>query len=216
VLPPRSVDTTLTFALTHEIWSYGEQRESLRAFAQAIYDHTVPGGVWINSDVCGPHGRDREVLLRLERGDGANPGRPRLDLAELPPAEVAAYVGGLSTRARFDQFTVDYRFRFAHLACGDAIRLRLGDAMDFLTRKDYTANWMSETQEQFCGLELSDWTDLLTEVGFDLDAVSGASRNDWIVSNRLAPVACLTDLDGVPLDWPVTHVLLVARRPLNT
>ena len=31
----RSVDTTLTFALTHEIWSYGSQVASLRAFVQA-------------------------------------------------------------------------------------------------------------------------------------------------------------------------------------
>jgi hypothetical protein len=216
VLPPRSVDTTLTFALTHEIWSYGEQRKSLRAFVQAIYDHTAPGGVWINSDVCGPDGRDRQVLLRLERGDGANPDRPRLDLAQLQTAEVTEYVSGLSTRARFEQFAVDYRFPFDHGVVGEAFRLKLGDAMDFLTRKDYTANWMSETQEQFCGLEFSDWTELLAEVGFDIDAVSGTSRNEWIIGNRLAPVASLTDLDGEALQWPVTHVLLVARRPLNT
>ncbi|MEV6495247.1 class I SAM-dependent methyltransferase, partial [Actinoplanes sp. NPDC051633] len=61
VFPPRSVDTTLTFALTHEIWSYGSQAESVRAFARAVYDQTVPGGVWINSDVCGPAGPSRPV-----------------------------------------------------------------------------------------------------------------------------------------------------------
>ena len=66
VFPPRSVDTTLTFALTHEIWSYGHRMTSLRAFAEAIYEHTVPGGVWINSDVCGPDGRDRQVRLTLQ------------------------------------------------------------------------------------------------------------------------------------------------------
>ncbi len=37
VLPERSVDTTLTFALTHEIWSYGSGRTSLEAFVQAIF-----------------------------------------------------------------------------------------------------------------------------------------------------------------------------------
>ncbi|GIH07927.1 hypothetical protein Rhe02_59940 [Rhizocola hellebori] len=216
VLPPRSVDTTLTFALTHEIWSYGEQGKSVRAFAQAIFDHTAPGGVWINSDVCGPDERDRRVLLHLERGDGDNPQRPRRDLAELPSTGVAAYLDGLSTRARFDQFTVDYRFAFDHSPVGqEAIELSLGDAMDFLTRKDYTNNWMSETQEQFCGMAQADWRALLTEVGFELDAASGTSRNDWIVDHRLAPVASLTGLDGTPLPWPATHILLIARRPLN-
>lgn len=216
VFPPRSVDTTLTFALTHEIWSYGEQATSLRAFVQAVYDHTAPGGVWINSDVCGPDDRTRQVLLGLERGDGDNPAVPRKDLAELPSAEVAAYVAGLSTRARFDQFTVDYRFPFAYAADGDTIRLTLADAMDFLTRKDYVDNWLSETDEQFCGLEYADWKALLADAGFEVDPASGTSRNDWIVANRIAPVATLTDVDGEPLDWPVTHVLLVARRPLNT
>ncbi len=216
VFAPRSIDTTLTFALTHEIWSYGEQEKSLRAFAQAIYDHTAPGGVWLNSDVCGPDDRRSPVLLHLERGDGSNPATARHDLAELPAEEVARYVASLSTRARFDQFVVDYRFSFGYAAQADTIQLALGDAMDYLTRKDYAENWMSETQEQFCGLEYADWTDLLTSVGFEVDAASRATRNDWVVDHRLAPVAALTTLDGRPITWPVTHVLLVARRPLNT
>ncbi|WP_428965115.1 class I SAM-dependent methyltransferase [Micromonospora fluostatini] len=217
VFAPRSVDTTLTFALTHEIWSYGDRLASLRRFVQAIYDHTVPGGVWINSDVCGPDGRDRTVRLRLSDTDGVNPTHPRTDLAELPPARAAAYVSGLSTRARLDQFAVDVTFPFGYRAVADdVVELTLGAAMDFLTRKDYTDNWLSETREQFCGLEYADWKGLLADVGFEVDAASGTSRNEWIVTNRLAPVAALTTPDGVALDWPVTHVLLVARRPLNT
>ncbi|WP_416900424.1 class I SAM-dependent methyltransferase [Micromonospora echinospora] len=220
VFAPRSVDTTLTFALTHEIWSYGDRMASLRRFVQAIYDHTVPGGVWINSDVCGPDGRDRTVRLRLSTEDGANPERPRTDLASLPPEEVAAYVGGLSTRARLDQFAVDYPFPFTYRPApepsGAVVEMTLGDAMDFLTRKDYTDNWLSETREQFCGLEYADWKALLADVGFEVDPASGTTRNDWIVSNRLAPVAGLSTPDGRALDWPVTHVFLVARRPVNT
>ncbi|MEE3921245.1 class I SAM-dependent methyltransferase [Micromonospora sp. BRA006-A] len=77
VFKDRSVDTTLTFALTHEIWSYGRQRESLLQFARRIHDHTVPGGVWINSDVCGPDEPDRPVILRLTGDDGDNPASPR-------------------------------------------------------------------------------------------------------------------------------------------
>ncbi|MFC0527603.1 class I SAM-dependent methyltransferase [Phytohabitans kaempferiae] len=219
VFPPRSVDTTLTFALTHEIWSYGERWESLRRFVQAIYDHTVPGGVWINSDVCGPDNRDRRVVLRLDTTDGANPPAPRTDLAGLPPGDVARYVAGLSTRARLDQFAVDYRFGLPFEPVeGDAgrVSLTLADAMDYLTRKDYADNWLSEAREQFCGIEFADWKALLTDVGFEIDFASGTFRNEWIVDNRIAPVASLARPDGQPLDWPVTHVLLVARRPRNT
>jgi SAM-dependent methyltransferase len=216
VFPDRSIDTTLTFALTHEIWSYGERLASMRRFAQAIYDHTAPGGVWINSDVCGPDGRDRPVRLRLDRTDGDNPDSVRRDLAALPPKEVAAHVAGLSTRARFDQFLIDYRFPVPAAVDGADVLLPFGDAMDFLTRKDYTDNWLSETQEQFCGLEFADWRHLLTDIGFELDPASRTTRNDWIIDNRIAKVASITDADGRPLDWPVTHILFVARRPFNT
>ncbi|GIH17972.1 class I SAM-dependent methyltransferase [Rugosimonospora africana] len=217
VFPPRSVDTTLTFALTHEIWSYGSRLDSVRRFARAIYDHTVPGGVWLNSDVCGPEGKDATVTLRLSTMDGENPGKARDDLETVSREEVTRYVAGLSTRARFDQFVVDYRFPVPFEAHGDeVVRVRLADAMDFLTRKDYPDNWLSETHEQFCGLAYPDWVEVLTGVGFEVDPASHAWRNDWVVDNRIAPVASLSTLDGRPLDWPVTHVLLVARRPVGT
>jgi SAM-dependent methyltransferase len=213
VFAPRSIDTTLTFALTHEIFSYGHRLESVRAFAEAIYEHTVPGGVWINSDVCGPDGLDRTVRLSLRDDDGANPPEPDKALDERTQAEVAAYVEGLSTKARLAQFAADFHFDLPYGADGT---IALGSAMEFLEHKDYTDNWLSEAHEQFCGLEFADWKALLTDVGFEIDPASHAWRNDWIVEHRMRPVAELRTADGEPLDWPVTHVLLVARRPLNT
>ncbi|GAA2616122.1 methyltransferase domain-containing protein [Paractinoplanes durhamensis] len=211
IFADRSIDTTLTFALTHEIWSYGKQRASLRQFIRRIYDHTTPGGVWINSDVCGPDDPHRQVLLRLSTADGANPAKPRRDLNS--EDHVPAYVGSLSTRARLDQFAVDFAFPFDYEPVGDdTVRIELGAAMDYLTRKDYLDNWLSETQEQFCGLSFADWRELLAEAGFELDPSSKPTRNDWVIDNRIAPVAALTDTDGRPLDWPTTHLLTVARR----
>jgi SAM-dependent methyltransferase len=218
IFAERSIDTTLTFALTHEIWSYGDRLASLRQFARRIYDHTAPGGVWINSDVCGPDDRERPVRLTLRTDDGANPAGPRRDLAARPPAEVAGYLGGLSTRARLDQFAADFAFPFAFSPGDDpaTVELPLGAAMDFLTRKDYVDNWLSETREQFCGLEFADWRRLLTEVGFEIDPASSTIRNEWLIENRFAGRAALAGLDGGPLDWPVTHLLAVARRPRNS
>jgi SAM-dependent methyltransferase len=213
VFAPRSVDTTLTFALTHEIWSYGQGMASLRRFAQAIYDHTVPGGVWINSDVCGPDNRDLRVRLDLQGAAGSAPA----DLAGLSRDAIAALVEGLPTRARLDRFAADFHFPLPFDARPDGtVDIALGDAMEFLTHKDYPDNWLSEAHEQFCGLEFADWKALLTDVGFEVDGASCSWRNDWIVEHRLAPVAHLSSQDGTPLPWPDTHVLLVARRPLNT
>jgi hypothetical protein len=41
---------------------------------------------------------------------------------------------------------------------------------------------------------------------------SKAWRNDWVIDNRIAPVASITSAPGDPIEWPVTHQLLVARR----
>lgn len=210
--PQRSIDTTLTLALTHEIWSYADvapgadvvrtRRETVGRFAEAIHTHTAPGGVWINSDVCGPAEPDRQVVLHLESEDGVQEGATR----------------DLSTRAKFFRFARDFRanarveFGYDEREDGGIV-LRLADAMDFLTRKDYVDNWLSETHEQFCGLGFADWAAIVEQAGFTVDPASRPWRNDWIVGNRIAPVASLTDpADGGPVDWPDTHLLLVARR----
>jgi SAM-dependent methyltransferase len=220
VLPDRSVNTTLTFALTHEVFSYGDGETSLAAFADTVYRHTAPGGVWINSDVCGPSARDREVLLRFKDEGGETPEGPR-DLGGLAGEDVRAYVESLSNMGRFVQFARDFQRHTGaefpyHVRADGAISLRLGDAMEFLLHKDYTDNWLSESHELFCALTYDDWGRLLEKAGFELAPGSRAWRNDWIVSNRLAPLAALETLEGTQLAWPATHVFLVARRPLNT
>lgn len=125
-------------------------------------------------------------------------------------------MNGLSTRARFFQFAHDFRRNanvpFEYGVRGDGLVLRLADAMDFLTRKDYVDNWLSETHEQFCGLNFAGWSTVAERAGFHIDPASKAWRNDWVIEHRIAPVAFLTSPDGDPIDWPDTHQLLVARR----
>jgi SAM-dependent methyltransferase len=214
VFPPRSIDTTLTLALTHEIWSYadGSRPATVQRFADAVHAHTAPGGVWVNSDVCGPAEPDRIVVLGLDDSDGVNADPVDLEALQHP----AAHVARLSTRARFFQFAQDFRRNanvpFEYAETDGKLVLRLADAMDFLTRKDYVDNWLSETHEQFCGLNFEGWSTIARQAGFTIDPASKPWRNDWMIDNRIAPVASITTPDGDPLDWPDTHQLLVARR----
>jgi SAM-dependent methyltransferase len=214
VFPDATIDTTLTFALTHEIYSYGDRMASMRAFAGAIARHTAPGGVWINSDVCGPDDPDRLVRLVFHE-----PGvfEPAVDLEAMSPESVREHLAARVPAARFGQFAADFRrhslLPFDYEAVDDrTVRLRLADAMEFLTRFSYTDNWLSETHEQFCGLSWRDWVALAEEVGLRVDPRSGAWRNDWLVANVFDPAAALQDDDGSALEWPVTHVLLAASR----
>ncbi|WP_328989164.1 class I SAM-dependent methyltransferase [Kribbella sp. NBC_01245] len=220
VFSPRSIDTTLTLALTHEIWSYAAESRpaTVARFAAGLFAHTAPNGVWINSDVCGPSEPDRKVALTLDDSDGSNPAETA-DLTGMTGPAAADVVGRLSTRARFVQFARDFRrnadvpFAYSERPDGSFV-LRLADAMDFLTRKDYVDNWLSETHEQFCGLTFDAWCDVARTAGFTIDPASTAWRNDWIIDNRIAPVAAIANpLNASPLPWPTTHQLLVARRP---
>lgn len=220
VFPDRTVDTTTTIALTHEISSYGAGRADLELLARRIFDHTRPGGVWINSDVLGPADPDRVVDLVLD-GDGDVPAR---DLDALPRTEAAAHVASLDPAARLTQFVHDFpRLSGADVAVtwvgredGRSVaRTSLRTAAEYLYTRDYTDSWLSECHERFCDLTGDDWADLLTAVGFELDPGSGPWRNDWLVEHRLSVGAALRDpVTGAPVDWPDTHVLTVARRPL--
>ena len=214
VFPDGTVDTTLTFALTHEIYSYGDRLDSLRAFAATIARHTAAGGVWINSDVCGPDDPDRLVRLVFhEPGVHTEP----VDLDAMTPEDVPDHLAARVPAARFAQFAVDFRRNsrvpFDYEVMDDrTVRLRLADAMEFLTRFSYVDNWLSETHEQFCGLSWQGWVALAEEVGLRVDPRSGPWRNDWLVEHVFNPTAALQADDGTPLDWPVTHVLLAAVR----
>ena len=220
--PANSIDTSISIALTHEIWSYtppttpASRRNAVRRFVGNIAAHTTPGGVWINSDVCAPDQPDRLVSLSLDDSDGANPDQV-CELDTFPRERVSSYISGLSTRAKFHQFRHDFArnagVRIQAEERDDALILRFGDAMDFLTRKDYADNWLSEAHEQFCGLTFDDWTKIIVEAGLTVAPGSHAWRNDWVINNRLAPVASIADLDGGDLDWPVTHVLAIAEKP---
>lgn len=239
VFAPASVDTTLTVALTHEISSYGAGTDDLRLLADRIFEHTVPGGVWVCSDVLGPADGDRLVRLTFEGAgagagledtsaarDGTTPAgdtSPDLtvDLTGRDADDVRAYLASLSPAGRLRQFARDFP-ALSGGACDvtwlspTVAELTLRAAAEFLYTRDYTDSYLSECHERFCDLTFDDWTALLTGAGFEVDPVSHPWRNDWLVENRLSVGVTLTDAEtGSLVDWPDTHVLLVARRPLH-
>lgn len=223
VFPDRSVNTTISVALTHEIASYGNGRADLEQLAARIFDHTAPGGVWVNADVLGPDDPDQMVHLVFDDPiqGWAHPG---VDMTGWDRDKVHDHVASLTHPERLVQFARD----FPALSGGDfhaqwlveddgaayRAELSLRAAMEYLTRRDYTHNWLSECHERFCDMTWADWVDLVTSVGFEVAPASGPWTNQWLVDNRFSHRTRLVDpAAGQDLPWPHTHLLLIARRP---
>lgn len=226
VFRPSSMTTIHSSSLTHEIESYAG-REALLAFIENRFAELEPGGVWINRDVIGPEGADRAVAMELESGDGENPPieelAARRDGLEADGAGLSAWLGGLSTAARFRVFARDFRAREGYrmdyaIRAGSSspsavgFTLKLRDACEFLLTKDYCDNWQSEMHETFCHWAMSDWRTALSAAGFRVSAASKAWSNPWIVERRWLGKATLRDLEGGALPWPPTNAVIVASR----
>lgn len=236
---PGSIDTTLCNSTTHEIWSYGDRADSLVPYLERKFRQTRRGGRLVIRDVVGPDDRDREVFLWCNPDDGSN-----ADVFQDFPGETALadHLRGLSTAARFRRFARDFladdrdrgrrgpdtaiAFDERTIDARSYFVLRLKDAAEFISRKDYLDNWRSELHEEFAFWGPTDWKRALTAAGFALietmnpsDPLGGTRvyRNPWIVENRYrGKVELYARIGGgplEPLEYPPTNVVLVGARP---
>jgi SAM-dependent methyltransferase len=219
VFEPGSMNTIHTSSLTHEIESYGSRTDLLQ-FIRNRYQELAPGGVWINRDVVGPYNKQQTVYLWLNETDGevADPYAEYTDKHEL-----SKHLSGLSTLARFMRFARDFRHKEGYVLNYSVeivdnemyMVLSLQDAMEFLSRKDYTDNWQSEMHETFCFWDFNEWKQHLREAGFAIHPASKAFANEWIVNNRFkGKVALFTRENNVlqPMEYPVTTMFLIGVK----
>ncbi|MFA5797857.1 MAG: transferase [Candidatus Woesearchaeota archaeon] len=213
-----SMNTIHTSSLTHEIKSYGKEK-SLEKFVYNRFDELAHGGVWINRDVVGPEDKDRTIVMKLNAHDGKNSTTNDADLERSHNA-----LSELSTAARFKVFAKDFRhqegYKLAYtIEKEDAesllVQLRLEDACEFMSKKDYTDNWKSEMHEQFCFWSSSDWKNNLKQAGFNIHPASYTFRNEWIVKNRYeGKVELYTLQNGIlrPFEYPISHMVMIAEK----
>lgn len=216
VFRENSMDTIHTGSLTHEIESYGSH-EDLLAFITNRSRELKPGGVWINRDVVGPEDRNATVLLWAEDVSGSlSTGESR----SFPGEVTKFWLDSLSTRGRFYRFARDFRSAEGYqLPFQEVLRegevwfeLRMEDAAEFLLTKDYTDNWKSEMHERFCFWSFGEWQQALEAQGFRILPESRTYRNPWVVQNRFEGKVRLQDLRGEDLEWPPTHMVMIAEK----
>jgi SAM-dependent methyltransferase len=221
-----SIDTTICNSTLHELWSYASQEKTVRAYLAEKFRQLRAGGRLVIRDVLGPEDGDVPVSIWCSPDDGENP----------TPAELAAqkerdkdWLERLSTQARFHLFARDFlpakkSFTFVETeeAGRPVFRLSLRQAAEFLSKKDYTDNWKSEMNEEFCFWSFSKWKSVLVETGFQVlenvnDPASGSRAyvNPWIVQNRFEGRVSISNAEGAKLPWPPTNMVLVAEKPLG-
>jgi len=217
---PDSMSTVITMSLTHEVESYLGHDELLK-FLKRAYTMLAPGGVYINYDVVGPDDRTEEVYFAPNHDDGENPDDLRW---ELEGDELAAFLGTLSTAARFKRFERDFRHdegegissRREVIDDVEYIVLAHGDLCEFLAKKDYLTSWKSEMHERFCFYSHGEWARVLEDVGFEIADASRPISNPWLIDNRFEPAGKVfkrTSGQTVASARPVTNTLLIARKP---
>jgi hypothetical protein len=214
-----SMNTIHTSSLTHEIESYGS-REELLQFIKNRFNELANGGVWINRDVVGPENKEQTILMKLATTDGRN---TDYDKTHSTREALRYYLKGLSTYGRFLRFANDFRRKEGyHLTYTEVkidrtnfIQLKLSDACEFMSRKDYLDNWESEMHETFCFWDFNEWKKNLEAAGFTISPESKAYTNTWIVENRLKGKAELFSYQNnvlMPLDYPVSHMILLGEK----
>lgn len=204
----RSVDTILCNSTLHELWSYGQGAETVRAYLRGKHKQLRLGGVLVIRDVVGPDDKDGIVLLECSAEDGR--------VTDDPAEDIAA----LSTWSRFGRFLRDFRPDEPRPDVQTVMRedrtlfqLPLGLAMEFVAKMTYTDNWLSEMHEAFCFWDFADWTRELTEAGLRVLPGSQAYVNEWRVAHHFQGRVRLFDFDGTPRPFPVTNMTLAAEKP---
>ncbi|MBA3732961.1 methyltransferase domain-containing protein [Patescibacteria group bacterium] len=235
IFEDNSIDTTICNSTTHEIWSYGDREESLFKYLKLKFDQLSKNGRLIIRDVVGPEDKEKIVYLELNDRDGSNDNIFKICSNQ---DELRDHLSGLSTSARFIRFTEDYlkdmregerrgdetkiKFEKTIIDNKNYFVLRLKDAMEFLTKKDYVDNWQSELNEEFAFWSFSEWKDILRKIGFhiienpnELERSSRAFGISWIVDNRLKGKGTIYTKDGNSLNvlpYPPTNMVIIATK----
>lgn len=225
IFEPNSIDTTLCNSTLHEIWSYGEGKKSVRAYLTEKFRQLRPGGRLIIRDVVGPENGETPVLLWCNCDDGKDLSPDALDSHR---SREANWLETLSSRSRFHLFAKDFlggrrHFTFSEVQIdGQAeFQLTYRQAAEFLSKKDYTDNWSSEMNEEFCFWSFPKWKAVLAEIGFQVlenpnqpELGSRCYANPWIIEHRYRDRVKLKSADGNQLEWPPTNMVLIASRPV--
>lgn len=191
-----SLWTVIFSSVVHEIFSYNNySHDMVRLALKNTRAELAPGGRMIIRDGVKPEPGNVWMLCDAE------------------------------TEERFPRFARDfkrqvpsYKFPFTKISHKGRTWFGLDShhANEFLSKKDFLANWDLETQEEFGVFTLKQWREELTKLDFRiLQAYS--YLNPWVLEHRYQNhVQLYSDrngLPGEPIAYPDTTAVIVAAVP---
>jgi SAM-dependent methyltransferase len=228
---PETIDTTICNSTLHELWSYGEQEKTVRCYLAEKFRQLRPSGRLVIRDVVGPENGDQVVFLHCNQEDGNELWDNAWQTTE---SRFPEWLRDLSTYSRFFVFAHDFlptkrvnkkaafKFETVERTYQPGFMLSARSACEFLSKKDYLENWLSEMNEEFCFWGFTQWKRALSEAGFHVlenpnhpESGSRSFVNPWSVQNRYEGHVKLCTPSGSPLAWPPTNMVLVAEKPVG-
>jgi SAM-dependent methyltransferase len=211
VFADESLDGIFDSSVLHHVTSFGGYRHENAADALAAQVAELkPHGVLVVRDFLDPG--PAPVLLDVAADDGDDSDDPRV----------------CSTAALLERFSREFRVLAPRPGCavervspGDGLpplragrrRFRLShkDAVEFVLRKDYRADWASEIKEEYTYFTQAGFEALFARLGLRVLA-STPLRNPWIVRHRFQGRFELHDADGRALEAPATNYVIVGEK----
>lgn len=200
-----SLDAILDSSVLHHVTSFGgyDRGAAMRALAVQV-DALRPHGVLVVRDFLDPG--EAPVVLELPRDDGTD------------DDDVAT----CSTARLFDRFAREFRSlapapgcAFEELPARDPSRRRVAlphrHAVEFVLRKDYRADWVTEIMEEYTYATQPEFEAAYRGMGLRVIA-SVPIRNPWILRHRFAGKFRLSTPDGAELDPPATNYVIVGEK----
>jgi len=186
----------------HHITSYNgyDNNHAIRTLQRQV-DLLAERGIVVVRDFVKPE--EKEILLELSVKD--KPDRPNdADLL----MQFASTARSLSPKAERGFPLYELESRTTNTRC---FRLYYTDAVEFIRRKDYFANWDIELQEEYGYFTQDQFEKLFHDLGLRI-IISSPIYNQWIINNRYRREFRLFDLTGDEIAFPPTNFLIVGEK----
>lgn len=207
-----TLDAIFDSSVLHHVTSFNDYEVDRAADALAVQTRQLrEGGVLIVRDFVAP-GAPQDVWLDVAGDDGDEGDDPTTCSTAALLQRFAREFRSLSPSPGFALTEVEAdegpalapgrrRFALAHRC-----------AVEFLLRKDYRADWVSEVQEEYTYFDQPQFERRYADLGLRVLA-SQPIRNPWIYANRLVRKARLWDpQSGAAAPLPATNYVIVGER----